>query len=143
MNFSRKKTRKYASFLLLPAMILVLCFTLITPLYYQNVKELSGKNMPYHTSEKNPLVYKELTLIITVFTENEILTNAANHHIINRGVQDGRQLITVISCILAILVSGYVILLQYMRCYRRKTSNHVPLLALSIGGHAPPFIKKI
>lgn len=143
MSFSRKKTRQYAYILLLPAILLVLSFTLITPVYYQNLKDISGKSLSCNTPKEQPLVNKELTFIMTFFTENEIMMNVANHHIINRGVQDGRQLVTVITCVLAVLLCGYAVMLQYMKCYVRKTGNQVPLLALSRGGHAPPLSKAI
>lgn len=133
MNLSRRSNKQFRYIALVSGFIFLSYLVLTPPVYNQTGEMVSGISL--HGSG----LVKQTSLITSVFTESELLTDVVAYHIINRSQQASRQLPILVSCTLAILLSGYGILVHNSQCPKRETNQHTSLLAISRGGHAPPL----
>ncbi len=138
MSIYRKNTKRYFSILLNISTVFLLHLA-FTPLAYtesfnliSNIGE-SGKA----TNMQTPFRRFE-ALIVADFAVIELPTDMETNHFINRNRQDIQRLLNRVfnACILPVLSLG--ILIYSVRALRRKPVRQECVLAISLGGHAPP-----
>lgn|GEM_PF-3776074 len=128
------------------ALLFIQCFIFLSylilspPMYEVTYQESHDTNLSEHQStEQRPMNTNQGYLFLTtLYYGNDILTEALTSIAGLGSAGDDRQLIFGGLYILAALLAGYGVLLNYKRCFVIPTSRHIPLLAISKGGHAPP-----
>lgn len=128
------------------ALLLIQCFIFLSylilspPMYDINYKESHNTNLSEHQStEQRPMNAEQGYLFFTtLYYGNDILTEALTSIAGLGNAAEDRQLVFGGLYILALLLAGYRVLLNYKRSFVSPTSRHIPLLAISKGGHAPP-----
>ncbi|MDD3173854.1 MAG: hypothetical protein PHF63_09365 [Herbinix sp.] len=138
MTISRKSTSQFTCILFLLGIMFFLILILTPSVYNQTGNSVSGKSLSGSMTDKDTPINHVRSFIITILIENEILTDVTANHTINRSLQEGRKLITIVSYILAVLLTGYGVLVHYKRYLIRETDQNLSLIAISKGGHAPP-----
>jgi hypothetical protein len=125
---------------LLFCIIFLLYLILTPPAYDRTVTNVSGKSVSDHGADgKYPIKHTSKTyFIIAVFTENEFLTNFVSNQSINRNLNNCRQLLRVMYYAFAVMLTSFGVLIHYRKCYIRRADQMSSVLAIVIGGHAPP-----
>lgn len=84
-----------------------------------------------------PLEHKDRTYSITVFSENEMRSEATVHFIVNRNIQNISNIIIKINQILSPSI-GFCVMIYCFGYVIRKKQRHKSILSRFLGGHAPP-----
>ena len=128
--------------------IILLCFIFLSYLILTPAMNELGRTTEYSTVRSNELKpeptsmtpVSKLSLITSFYNLNDILIEGnASLAQYTKMAQD-RQLIFKGLYIVALLLAGYCVLLSYRRCFKKPTDRHIPLMSISLGGHAPPTI---
>ena len=92
------------------------------------------------SAQKQYLPQCEEAFIMNDLNGYELLNNIGINHIIGRNVRDFQRLLSPVldTDLLPILTLG--ILLVDTLTYLKKKRQCIPILATSLGGHAPPYI---
>lgn len=139
MYLGRMNKPRYQWIVLFICSILLL-YLIFTPLLYNQ----QGKLITYsHAKTKgiswnNSLNQDGRYYITAAVTENVMTADAVIYHIMSRNQQESRQIANLMYYALAVLLSGYGILVHSSRCFRRRAKRQDCVLASSMGGHAPP-----
>lgn len=123
-----------------------LLYILTTPfLYNQDNGIMTTRNLPRNFDKQSlPITVEERNVFLTsAETENEYGADTASYHIQNRNQQESRQLPNLMSYVFAVMFVGFCILIRKSRYLLSEVKHQVCLLAISMGGHAPPAIKVI
>lgn len=130
MNLYRKSTNTFlrVSYLLSAVFLLQL---IVTPISYTQGLNIAPK-------QSNPFRQHAQVFIISDFTGNEILTDVETNHFISRNLRDFQRLLNRILNTLSLPFVSFGILLCYFLPSFRKPEQNIPVLATSMGGHAPP-----
>jgi|GEM_PF-6129088 hypothetical protein len=140
MNFYKKQSKHFV-YLSLFIGLGFLIYLLLTPLIHnQDSRMLSGRNTSVDRSEQRLSITKEgiNSFLTAIETGNEYAVDAVSYHIMNRSQQVSRHLPNLVIYTFAILFIGFGILIRKSRYLLTDTNQHVCVLAMSIGGHAPP-----
>ena len=126
--------------ILLTLCAVFLLHIILSPLAY--LQELTFQSRVTRSSssakQTSPIERFGESYIISDFAGNDILTDFENNHIINRNLGDFRRLlINVINTFMLPLVS-FGVLLYCVYIINKKPKQQIPVMAISIGGHAPP-----
>jgi hypothetical protein len=112
----------------------ILVHLVLTPLAYtQNLETSSGKY-------NNPYKQYEDAYIINEVTNYEILSDQKINSILGRTLRDWGRLLKRVLDTAALPMITFTISLIYTLTYFKKTQKRKSLLAISLGGHAPPEI---
>jgi hypothetical protein len=104
---------------------------------------LSGFNWTDVVTNKQTVFHKNnVSLLVTGFTENEILTDLEINYAINRNTNDFRQTLNRTTYVLTIPTIGFGVLMYSIKCFITVSRQRPSVLSISIGGHAPPKERK-
>ncbi len=118
----------------------VAILTCVVMLLYQNSEAAAPKGMTGNISgHRLPVTQENGSLLLaSAMNDNELLTDVVSYYIMNRSQQANRMVSGFIFYTLAILLLGYWIQIQSSRYVKRDNKQQIPVLAISMGGHAPP-----
>lgn len=125
------------------AFMLLLCFIFLTylcPFVNPPQKSLDIKNnrMQSKTSHIPMRMKDELSILDLIYNENELLTSVSASHVILTNMSDEKRIFFKGIFIAALLLIGGIVLLRYRNNFMKPVVEHLPLLSIYRGGHAPP-----
>lgn len=137
MNKNRSAKPFYRMMSLISAAFLF-CFIVTPSVYSRPDGNLSGSGGVGKDLIRIPSKNDTTAFISTVFIKSELLSDIEINYVIHNSFKLVRNLPGTGLYALAFSLISYCIIVSYMKCYIRKSDQQVPLLASSMGGHAPP-----
>lgn len=114
--------------------IVILVHLMLTPLAY------TQKVDPVVTRRTLPLLQYEDVFLTNEVNNFELYGNIRISPVICKNLKEFQRLLQRMLDISLIPAVTYVILLVYTLTYYKKTQRRKSLLAISLGGHAPPMV---
>jgi hypothetical protein len=130
MNLYRKSTKSFLDISCVLSAVFLLQL-IATPISYTQGITIAPK-------QNNPFRQLGQVFIMSDFTGNEILTDVESNHVISRNLRDFQRLLNRILNTSALPLVSFAVLLCYYIPSFRKPEQKIPVLAISMGGHAPP-----
>ncbi len=139
MNLYKKNSKQFVSLAVTVSFIL-LTYLLLTPFLYNAVSEEftgSGQNIGA-TEQRLPIKQDKISFLTSVVVENEYAFDITTFHVLSRGQQVNRQLPGLVGYTFIVLLIVFSLLIRKSRCTMGKAKHAPSMLAISMGGHAPP-----
>lgn len=139
MNFYKKKSKQFMT-VTMTVSLFFMTYLLLTPLLYnQNSEAADDSGFGNALGQRLPLKQEgQISYITSASAENEYLVDAVSYHIMSRSQQVSRQLPGLVNYAFAVLLVSFGILIYKCRNQFRDTKRQISVLAISLGGHAPP-----
>jgi hypothetical protein len=139
MSVYRKNTRPFISILLIIGIVFFM-HLIITPLSLTQGQSSVGRvaDARESTTARTPIRLFGKSFIVADFTGNEILTDMEIIYTINRDIRDFQRIINRLLQSLGLSIISLSILIYYILYSYKKMEQKKSVLAISIGGHAPP-----
>lgn len=137
-----KRNSKHFIYMALSIGFILLLYLLLTPfLFDQSRADVNSRGLSIGTlSQKAPFNPEVNYSITSVAVENEYSIDIETYHILSWNQQVNRQLPVLLIYTLAVLLLAYSIRTRKSRYYAGDVDHRVSVLAVSMGGHAPPAL---
>jgi hypothetical protein len=139
MSVYKKNTRSFISILLIVGIVFFM-HLIITPLSLtqglSTGTRVAGTGVA--TTARTPIRLFGKSFIVADFTGNEILTDMEIIYTINRDLRDFQRIINRLLQSLGLSFVSLSVLIYYILYSYIKVEQKKSVLAISIGGHAPP-----
>jgi hypothetical protein len=140
MSIYKKHTRPFIQLLLIIAAVFLL-HLIITPLSLTQSQSTATKvgSSGDVAKTQSPFHLFGESFIVTDFNGIEVLTDIGINYVINRNIRDFQRIINRVFLSLVVPLINLGIMIYYiLHYYRKKLEQRKSVLAISIGGHAPP-----